>query len=548
MNKNNPLLTEQLIVECRRRGSGLKAADSTGTKVSGNDLLLRTFILKRLLERHVWNSPLQGSDGNKKPHKSEQNVAILLPPSVPAAIVNFALAFAGKTSVNLNYTASESILNQCLELAEVKHILTSRKVTEKLNLKLNAEYVYLEDFKSKVSLSDKLIGFLSSRFLPVGMLCKQLGIRNRKPSDPLTIVFTSGSTGTPKGVVLSYANINANVQAVNEALNLRDDDIIVGILPFFHSFGYTVTLWAAQALSMAGVYHYSPLEARPIAKLVADYRATILLATPTFLRSFIRRIDPEQFTTLELVIVGAEKQPLSLSDAFEKQFGIRPIEGYGLTEMSPLVSVNLPPSRTTATDATKGLCEGSVGRPLPGVEARIVDLETRAALLPNESGMLEVRGPSLMSGYLHREDLTAKAIVDGWYITGDIAKIDKNGYIHITGRQSRFSKIAGEMVPHIQIEEAIQGILGADSEGILAAVVTAIPDEKRGERLVVLHTPLSLSVSEILKRLSEAGLPNLYLPGEDSFVLVDAIPVLGTGKLDLKAMQQLALVRLSQVV
>jgi len=530
LNNSTPLLTEQLVIECRRCGSGLKAADTTGAKVSGLDLLLRTIILKRLLQRLVWKSA-----------KDEQNVAILLPPTVPAVITNFALAFAGKTSVNLNYTASEAILNQCIKLADIKHVLTSRKVTEKLGLKLDAELVYLEDFKSQVTIIDKVVGFFSSRFLPVGMLCKQLGIRDRKPTDPLTIVFTSGSTGTPKGVVLSYGNINANVQSLTQALDLRSSDVLVGILPFFHSFGYTVTLWAAQALSMAGVYHFSPLEARPIGKLVADYKATILLATPTFLRSFLRRVDPEQFKSLELVIVGAEKQPQSLSDAFEKQFGVRPVEGYGLTEMSPLVSVNLPSSRTKTTDATKGLCEGSVGRPLPGVEARIVDLDTRLILPRDQTGMLEVRGPSLMQGYLHREDLTAKAIVDGWYITGDVAKIDCNGYIHITGRQSRFSKIAGEMIPHIQIEEVIQGILGADSEGILAAVVTAIPDEKRGERLIVLHTELPMSPSEILKKMSEAGLPNLYLPSKDSFILIDAIPVLGSGKLDLKGMQQMAL-------
>ncbi len=216
-----------------------------------------------------------------------------------------------------------------------------------------------------------------------------------------------------------------------------------------------------------------------------------------------------------------------------------------MTEMSPLVSVNLPPTRTKATDPTRGLREGSVGRPLPGVEARIVSLDDGRVLAAGEPGMLHVRGPNLMQGYLKRPDLTEKAMRNGWYESGDIGLIDAEGFIHITGRQSRFSKIGGEMVPHIQIEEAIQGVLGSDSDGLLSAVVTAVPDEKRGERLVVLHTQISMSIGDILKKLSEAGLPNLYLPSEDSFVQVDAIPVLGTGKLDLKAMKDIALAKLS---
>ena len=522
-----PLLPQQLIRECKHRGKLLKVGDSTGAKLSGHDLLLRTLILRRLLSRHVLQS-------------SEQNVGLLLPPSVPATVANFALSFAGKTSVNLNYSASSAIINQCISLAKIKHVLTSRKVMEKMDLKLDAELVYLEDFKDKVTLFDKWVGFIGSRFVPTSILCRQLGISKLKADDPLTIIFTSGSTGTPKGVVLSYANIASNVYGIQEALCLREDDVMIGVLPFFHSFGYTITLWTSQALSLAGVFHYSPLDARQIGKLAAEHKGTILLGTPTFLRTYIRRVEPEQFKSLEMVIVGAEKLPIALSDAFEKQFGLRPIEGYGSTEMSPLVSVNLPPKRSKATDASRGLREGTVGRPIPGVEARVVSLDDGSLLPLGETGMLHVRGRNRMQGYLSRPDLTDQVIRDGWYVTGDIAKLDADGFIHITGRQSRFSKIGGEMVPHIQIEETIQAILGSDSDGMMSAVVTAVPDEKRGERLIVLHTKLAMTPSEILKQLSEAGLPNLYLPSEDSFLEVDSIPVLGTGKLDLKAMQQLA--------
>ncbi len=507
-------LPKMLIEQCRRKGSALKIADSTGAKLSGNDLLTRILVLRGLLNKHVF-----GPD--------EKFVGLLLPPSVPAAVANFAVGFSKRVAVNLNYTVSAGILNQCIEMAGIKHVLTSRKVMEKLDLKLDAEMVYLEDFKEKAGLADKALGFLWARFAPISMLLGKLGLTEIAPNETNTIIFTSGSTGTPKGVVLSYGNIAHNVHAIREAIGLDDHDTILGILPFFHSFGYTVTLWTAMALPPMGVFHFSPLDARPIGKLAEQYKATVLLATPTFLRNYIRRVDPAQFKHLEVVVVGAEKMPLELAADFEKTFGVRPVEGYGTTELSPLVSVNLPPKRSKATDASKGLREGSVGRPVGGVQARIVHLDDGRVLPVGETGMLQIKGANVMQGYLHQPELTGKVIRDGWYETGDVAFIDSDNFIHITGRQSRFSKIGGEMVPHIQIEETIHKLVGIGEDGKVPAVVTAVPDAKRGERLIVLHTGLNMPISDLLKGLSQEGLPNLYLPSEDSFVQVPEIPVLG---------------------
>ena len=341
--------------------------------------------------------------------------------------------------------------------------------------------------------------------------------------------------------MLTYNNVAHNLHAICDAIGLNDRDVILGILPFFHSFGYTVTLWTAMALPPSGVFHFSPLDARQVGKLAEQYKATVLLATPTFLRSYMRRVEPQQFKDLEVVVVGAEKMPIEVAEEFEQTFGIRPVEGYGTTELSPLVSVNIPPKRSKATDPSRGLREGSVGRPVPHVQARIVHLDTGEVLPIGESGMLQIKGPNVMQGYLHQPELTAKVIRDGWYETGDVAKLDADGYIHITGRQSRFSKIGGEMIPHIQIEETIHHILGLGEDGKVPAVVTAVPDAKKGERLVVLHTGLSIPLDELLKRLSAEGLPNIYIPSPDSFLEVKEIPVLGTGKLDLKGMQQVAL-------
>ncbi|MBL8870741.1 MAG: AMP-binding protein [Planctomycetaceae bacterium] len=534
-SESSMFVTQRVIREWKRRGSRLKMADSMGTEVSGTNALIRTLILRRLLLRKVL-AP------------DEQYLGLLLPPSAGATIANVAVALCGRVSVNLNYTVTSDVLNECIKLAGIKHVLTSRRFMEKMNFSLNAELVYLEDFKDAVTLVDKIACAAAAKFVPASMLDQWLGLTQRKVDDPLTVIFTSGSTGVPKGVVLTYGNINHNVTAIGECVGLNDNDVVMGILPFFHSFGYTVTLWAVQALPPCGIYHFNPLEARQVGKMCEQYGATVLLATPTFLTNYVRRVEPKQFEKLDVVIAGAEKLPVSVSDAFEERFKIRPVEGYGTTELSPLVSVNIPPTRDK-TGKNEGWLEGSVGRPVKDVQARIISLDDPSKVLPiGESGMLQIKGPNVMKGYLHREDLTSKVLKDGWYETGDVAFLDPKGFIHITGRQSRFSKIGGEMVPHIQIEETISMILGVqgDSESNgPQAVITAVPDPKRGERLIVLHTKLPMTPGEITKRLQSEGLPNLYIPSEDSFFEVEQIPVLGTGKLDLRGMQQLAKERAS---
>ncbi|MGC4005847.1 MAG: AMP-binding protein [Pirellulales bacterium] len=352
------------------------------------------------------------------------------------------------------------------------------------------------------------------------------------------MIFTSGSTGDPKGVVLSHDNVRANIASIEEAVRLTADDVLVGALPFFHSYGYTATMWTALALDVAGVYHFSPLDAQQIGKLCEKYGVTVLMSTPTFLRNYLRKCTPEQFKKLDVVFGSAEKLPKDLCDAFEEKFGHRPLEAYGATEMSPLISVNVPPSRTPQRDDSAAR-EGTVGRPIPGVTAKVVDPETGKDLPAGEPGMLWVNGKNVMRGYLNEPEMTAKVVRDGWYVTGDIAFLHPDGFIQITGRQSRFSKIGGEMVPHLKIEEHLLQALKA-GEDELPLVVTAVPDEKKGERIVVLHRPLAKSIDELRKALSNDGLPNIWIPSNDSFKEVEKIPVLGTGKLDLKGVKDLA--------
>ena len=526
-------LPRLFIRRCREKGARIKVADSSGVKLSGNDLLLRTLALKRIIDREVLQSRFKSIE-------DEKHVGVLLPPTVPAVVVNMALTLSRRVAVNLNYTVSESIINRCIEQAQIKHVLTSRKVMEKLGMNLNAQVVYLEDLKDKATLGDKIVAFTQSKLMPEGMLASQFQLHKNKPDDRLTIIFTSGSTGIPKGVPLTFNNIASNVQGFDATIHVKEDDCFLGILPFFHSFGYTGTLWAVGCLPCSGAFHYNPLEPKQIAKLIETYKCTIVLGTPTFLRGFLKRIEPEQFKTVDVVVVGAEKMPIPLAQAFEERFGVRPIEGYGTTELSPVVAVNVPPSRARTQEGKNSLREGSVGKPIPGVHARAVSLEDHSKVLgPDQTGMIEISGPNVMPGYLNQPELTAKVMNNGWYITGDVGFVDADGFIHITGRESRFSKIGGEMVPHIQIEEELNKIVGGD-EDILKLAVCGVPDEKKGEKIIVLYTELPEEPDAIIKKLIAAGLPSIYIPSPDGFIKVDAIPILGTGKLDLRGLQNLA--------
>ena len=523
-----PVLAKRIIRTWRRRGRRLQAADSLGTEAGGRALLTRVLVLRRALRREILSD-------------DESHIGVLLPPSVAGVAVNIALALDRRISANLNYTVSSNVLNHCIGDVGIKHVLTSEKFYEKIDVELDTEVVKLESLKDKVTIVDKLIGFIQANLIPAFMLDWILGLNQIKSDDLLTVIFTSGSTGMPKGVQLSNANISHNVEAIDRAVKLTSNDTALGILPFFHSFGYSVTLWAVNILGPAGVFHFNPLDAKQVGKLAQRYKASVLLATPTFLKGYMRRITPEQFGNLDVVVVGAEKMPRDQFDAFEKRFGVRPVEGYGTTELSPLVSVNIPPSRSQAKYQIDRE-EGSVGRPLPGVAAKVVEPETDRELLAGEDGMLLITGPNVMQGYANREEQTREAIQDGWYVTGDIAHIDKQGFIHITGRLKRFSKIAGEMIPHGKVEEELEKqLVQGEEDDVKRVCVTAVPDAKKGERLVVLQLEAEISVDELRKGLSDAGLPNLFIPAADSFYTVDEIPMLGTGKLDLGGAKQKAL-------
>jgi acyl-[acyl-carrier-protein]-phospholipid O-acyltransferase/long-chain-fatty-acid--[acyl-carrier-protein] ligase len=310
----------------------------------------------------------------------------------------------------------------------------------------------------------------------------------------------------------------------------------MGVLPFFHSFGVTGTLWFPVVRGFGVVYHPNPMDAKSIGNLAATHRATILISTPTFCASYVRKCEREQFARLRYAIVGAERLREPIAAAFKEKFGIDLLEGYGCTEMAPVVAVNVP-DVSDGRERQRGTRQGTVGHPLPGVAAQVVDPVTGDGPLFGREGLLLVKGPNRMLGYLDEPAKTADVIRDGWYVTGDIATIDDSGFISITDRLSRFSKIGGEMVPHIRIEERIQSLIGA----MHTSVVTSVPDDARGERLVAFHTDPGLTASELWERLCRTELPRLWLPRREDLRFVESVPTLGTGKVDLRAIRQLAL-------
>lgn len=469
-----------------------------------------------------------------------QNVGVWLPTSLGGALANLGIAFLGRTSVNLNYTAGPGSLASSVRQAGLKVVVTSKRFLTRIPLDLpdDIERIYLEDVLEAVTKGQRIRTFLIALLLPAWVIERfVLGLHRHRPDDVLTIVFSSGSTGEPKGVLLTHRNVASNVDAAVRTIQIAPTDTLMGVLPFFHSFGYTVCLWAPLVAGAAVVYSPDPRAAKDVGAIVKKHAVTILLSTATFLRLYIRRCEPDDFRTIRILICGAEKLPVKLQDEFQARFGILPLEGYGSTEMSPVVSANL---HAVTVDGEVQECNtrGTVGRPIVGVAVRAFSLEDRRPLPTGEEGVLCAKGPNVMAGYLHQPEKTKEAVQDGWYYTGDVGLVLPEGFIQITGRVSRFAKIAGEMVPLERVENELLDLYGG-ADRVLA--VAAVPDEKRGERLVVLVLPdLGDGIGALLGKLAGRGMPNLWVPDVRDCYPVTELPALGSGKLDLKRVGELA--------
>ena len=508
-------LHRTLLRRARARWTREAVSDSSGRRLSYGKLLAAAAVLARRVQAI---------------HPGAGPVGVLLPPSVPGALVNVALAMAGRPVVNLNYTLPRETMDHIRASAGVARVLTSRRMLEALGWEPDPGMIFLEDLGVSPPVV-VLAYYVLLRLAPARFGERLLPGGGAIAGDTAAFLFTSGSTGVPKGVMLTHANIQANVQSCLELFRLGRKDALGGALPFFHSFGYTTTLWLPLLGGARVAYHRSLLDIEAVERLVRDEQVTLLVTTPTVLSMWARSWRRASVSSLRFFVTGAEKLREAVVREVADRLGVQVLEGYGCTELSPVACLNGP------DDAGENRRPGKVGRPVPGVSGRVVDPAEFRPLPAGSAGLLLVKGPNVMKGYWGMPEETAEVIKDGWYITGDVASVDGDGFVEITDRLSRFSKIAGEMVPHLFVEEKLAAVAGRKEAKFFVA---SVPDPRKGEALVVLCNGYEGSPRELVDGLRSTGLPRLWLPHPDHVFQVSEWPILGTGKTDLGKARRLA--------
>jgi long-chain-fatty-acid--[acyl-carrier-protein] ligase len=452
------------------------------------------------------------------------NVGLLLPASVGCDVALMGLYLAGKLPVVLNWTTGPANLAHAAKIMGLKHVVTSRAFVDRLGIKVaGSSYFFLEDLRKKIGKVELFLTLLKVRLLP-GLV--RSGVPRVSPDSHAVVLFTSGSEKAPKAVPLTHRNLFSVQRSGIGVLKVTRKDSILGFLPAFHSFGLSITGLFPLLTGMRVVRHPDPTDAAALARKIGGYKPTVLVATPTFVSYILERAEPGELTSLRMIIVGAEKCPQSVFDRFaEASPGAKVLEGYGITECSPVVSVNPPDDNRP----------GTVGKPLPGVQVCVIDLETQQTLPPGQRGMLLVSGPSVFPGYIGQDGESPFRERDGkrWYVTGDLVELDEDGYLHFSGRLKRFLKAGGEMISLPALEEPFVRLYPPIEDRIRVAV-EGVELEDGGRRIVLFTTEdLSLrQANEILLREGFHGVMRL-----DEVRRVESLPVLGTGKTDYKVLR-----------
>ncbi len=498
-NYKRPLLAAVLEAIDKHGDSHKIATDIARQPMNYNQLFTRSFILR---------------DKLTKPLENQKYVGVLLPNSLGALVTFVTLQMLGKVPAMLNFSAGENNILHACNLATVKTVLTSRTFIEKgklehvaAALEKNYKVIYLEDIRPTVTISDKICALVKAVFTKELL---QKIIKQTDPNSPAVILFTSGSEGTPKGVALSHSNLLANINQSCAVLDLTPSDILFNAMPVFHSFGLTIGMLLPLMRGINVFLYPSPVHYRIIPELIYDCDATVILGTDTFFNGYARYANPYDFHSVRLAVAGAEKLRESTKHLYADKFDVNIMQGYGVTEASPVVSFNTMMEHKT----------GSVGRAFPAIECR---LEPVAGM--ERGGRLFIKGPNVMLGYIKVDNVGVIQPQGEWYDTGDIVEIDENRFLTIAGRAKRFAKIAGEMVSLMIPEDLALHLFPDFSHAAISA-----PDDKKGEHIILCSECGTLTREDLLKLAKEKGLPEIAMPKH--IVHIPEIPRLGTGKID----------------
>lgn len=492
------LLHQQFVRMAKKQAGKLAIIDkTTGRDVTYSRALIATLILSSKLQKY-----------------DRGFIGIMIPTSAGCALASAGALMSGRVPVMINYsTGAETNAKYAQKKCGFKTIITSKALLEKINCPVVEGMVMIEDIMAGITTGDKLLAALKSK-LPTSLILNLIHKGNE--NDTAAVLFTSGSEKDPKAVPLSHRNIAANIKNFSDYTGINGSDILLANLVFFHVFGLTVNLWVALYHGMTMVTYANPLDFQTVSKIAREEKPTIMVGTPSFFWGYLQKSEPGDFKTLRLMVAGADKCPDALREGYLKKHGVILLEGYGATETSPVISVNIPEFNRP----------GSTGKVIPGVQVRIENFETGEECKTREVGKIMAKGDSVMSGYYNDPEQTAEVLKDGWYNTGDMGFFDEDGYLWHAGRFKRFTKVGGEMVSLVKVENVLEKYL---PEGVGCCVVE-ISDQKKGSYIVATVSK-EVNKTEVLRHMMK-DLPIIALPRQ--FVVIEQLPMMGTGKIDFR--------------
>ena len=497
------LLHQQFVRMAKKHAAKMAIIDkSTGKNVNYSTALIGALILSSKLEKY-----------------DRGFIGIMIPTSAGCALATVGTLMSGRTPVMINYsTGAESNAKYAQKKCRFKTIITSKALLEKINCPLVDGMVLIEDIMAGVTTGDKLKAALKSK-LPLNLLLSIIHKGNE--DDTSVILFTSGSEKDPKAVPLTHRNISSNIKSFGDYVEINESDVILANLVFYHVFGLTVDLWVPLYYGMTMITYANPLDFQTISKIARDEKPTIMVATPSFYWGYLNKSEPGDFKSLRLMVAGADKCPDALREGYMKKHGVTLLEGYGVTETSPVISVN-----KSEYDRP-----GSTGKVIPGLTVRIENFETGEECKTGETGKILVKGDSVMKGYFEDPELTAEVLNDGWYNTGDMGFFDKDGYLWHAGRFKRFAKVGGEMISLVKVENILEKYL---HDGVSCCVVE-IADEKKGSYIVATVSQ-EVNKTEILRKMMN-DLPGIALPRQ--FIVINQMPMMSSGKTDFRTVTKM---------